>query len=99
MLNQGNGAAAGCFWRNVTNRKPRCAAGKPAVGQQGADFVQTFGFQVRRRVQHFLHARSAARAFVTNHHHFTGRYLVGQDGFYGIILALADVGSAFEYLV
>ncbi|MNQ48583.1 hypothetical protein D3C85_624650 [compost metagenome] len=73
-------------------------AGETAVGEQGAGFAQAFGFQVRSRVEHFLHARAAFRAFVANDDDVAFFHFVGEDAAYGAVLAFEDLRVAFEHV-
>ena len=59
--------------------RPDGAAGEAPVGEQRAGFTQPFGFQVRRRVQHLLHAGAAFRTFVSNDDHVARDNLVGEN--------------------
>src|SRR5690606_9272158 len=91
-------STAGCgFRRAMTNRQTRGTAGEAAVGQQCTGFAQPLGFQVRGRVQHFLHARATFRAFVTDNDDITGNHFIGQNTFYRIALAFEDFRLALEY--
>jgi hypothetical protein len=66
--------------RDVADRQARGAAGEAAVGDQGAGLAQSLRFQVAGRIEHLLHAGSAARAFVADQHHVAGLHdLAGQD--------------------
>jgi hypothetical protein len=65
----------------VADRQARGAAGEAAVGEQRADLAQALRLQVRGRVEHFLHAGAALRAFVDHDHDVAGDDLVGEDGF------------------
>ena len=82
----------------MADGQTRGAARETAVGQQGAGFAQAFGFQVRRRVQHLLHARAAFRAFVTDDHDVTGLHFISQNAAHGAVLAFKDLGVAFEHV-
>src|SRR5690606_37043716 len=77
-------------------RQARGTAGEAAVGEQGAGFAQAFGFQVGRRVEHFLHARAAFRTFVANDDDVTFLHFVGEDAAHSTILAFEDLRVAFE---
>jgi hypothetical protein len=83
---------------SVADRQARSAAGEAAVGEQGAGFAQAFGFQVRGRVQHFLHARAAFRAFVADDDDVAGLHFVGEDAAHGAVLAFEDLRVAFEHV-
>src|SRR5690554_2058799 len=94
---QADGTAGSGFRRAVTNRQTRGTAGEAAVGQQRTGFAQTLGFQVRGRVQHFLHTRATFRTFVADNDDITGFYFIGQNAFYRIVLAFKDFRLALEY--
>ena len=72
-------------------------AGETAVGQKGAFFAQTFGFQVRSRVEHFLHARAAFRAFVADDDDVASYDLVAQNAFDCVFLAFKHAGAAGKF--
>ncbi len=96
IAHQTNRTARCCFWRCVADGQARGAAGEATVGEQGAGFAQAFGFQVRRRVEHFLHARAAFRTFVTDDHDVASLHFVGEDAAYGAVLAFEDLRVAFK---
>ncbi|KPY72918.1 Two component transcriptional regulator, winged helix family [Pseudomonas savastanoi pv. fraxini] len=58
--------------------------------------AQPFGLQVRRRVEHFLHARTAFRAFVTDDDDVASLHFVSKNPAYCAVLAFEDFGVAFE---
>ena len=90
--------AAFCrFRRSVTDGQAGSTAGEAAVGQQGAGFAQTFGFQVRSRIQHFLHTRAAFRAFVADNDDIAGHDLIAQNTFYCVFLAFKHAGAAGKF--
>ena len=82
----------------MADRQARGAAGEAPVGEQGALLAQAFRLQVARRVQHFLHARPAFRAFVADHHHVAGLHLVAEDAGHRRVLAFVDTRRAFEHM-
>ena len=51
----------------------------------------------RRSIKHLLHAWTALRAFVANHHHVAGNDLAAQDRFDGRILAFENTGTSGEF--
>ena len=59
--------------------------------------AQPFGFQVRRGVEHFLHARPTAGAFVADHHHIPGLDLVGQNGVHRCVLTFEHACRSFKH--
>ena len=94
---QTDGAAFCRFRRGVADGQAGSATGEAAVGQEGTGFAQTFGFQVRSRVQHFLHARAAFRAFVADDDDIACHDLVAQNAFYCIFLAFKYAGAAGKF--
>src|SRR5690606_38858005 len=84
------------LWRSVTDRQAGSTAGETPVGEQRTGFAQALGFQVGRRVEHFLHARAAFRAFVANDDDVAFLHFVGEDAAHGAVLAFEDLRVAFE---
>ena len=72
------------------------AARKTAIGKQGARFAKTLGLDVRRRIQHFLHARAALWSFVTDHDDIAFLDQVAKDRFHCRILAFEHARHAGE---
>src|SRR5690606_34659826 len=93
---QADGAAFGRFRGDVADGKPRCPAGEPAVGDQGAQFAEAFRLEVAGGIEHLLHARAAPRAFVADNDHVAGLHFAAQDARDGVLLALVDPGRAFK---
>ncbi|CAM2160612.1 hypothetical protein PT2222_80196 [Paraburkholderia tropica] len=90
--------AARCrFRRAVADREARGAAREAAVGQQRAGLAQTLRLDVAGRVEHFLHAGAALRAFVAHDHHVAGLDLVGEDVRDRFVLRFGHVRRAFEH--
>src|SRR5690606_25991176 len=54
------------------------------------------GLQVAGGIEHLLHARPAARAFVADDHHVTGLDPIAQDGLHRRLLALEHAGRPGE---
>jgi len=96
MLDQTDGTARRRFRRRVADGQARGTAGKTTVGEQRTRLAQPLGLEIGRRVEHFLHARTALRPFVADDHDVAFLDLVGQDVFHRLILGLTDVGTAFE---
>ncbi|MCY1172314.1 hypothetical protein D9M73_124470 [compost metagenome] len=82
----------------MADGQARGAAGEAAVGEQGAGFAQAFGFQVRGRVEHFLHARAAFRAFIADDDDVAFLHFIGEDAAHGAVLAFEDLRVAFEHV-
>jgi hypothetical protein len=97
LFHQADRAAGRRFRRGVADRQARGAAGEAAVGEQRAGLAQALRFQVRGRVEHFLHAGAALRAFVAHDHDVAGDDLVGEDFLHRLFLRLADPGAAGEF--
>src|SRR5690606_18270754 len=87
------------FGRDMADGEARGAAREAAVGQERTGLPEPARLQVARRVQHFLHARAAARPLVADHHHFAGLHLVAEDRLDAGVLALEDAGGTGELQV
>ena len=72
------------------------AAAETAVGQEGAFLAQVHRFQIGGRVQHFLHAGTAARAFVRDHNDVAALHFTAQDAVTGRFLGVEDLRRAGE---
>ncbi len=94
FLHQCDGALFGGFGRHMPDGEPRGAAREAPVRQQRAGLSEAFGFEVAGRVQHLLHARSAAGAFVANYQYVAGADLVAQYCLYRCILAFENARRA-----
>ena len=86
MLDQTDGTARRRFRRRVTDGQARGTAGETTVGEQRTRLAQPLGLEIGRRVEHFLHARTALRPFVADDHDVAFLDLVGQDVFHRLIL-------------
>lgn len=80
----------------MPDREASAAAGEATVGDEGALRGQAFRLQVAGRVEHFLHARAAFRAFVADHDDIAGLHLIAEDAGDGVVLAVEDAGRAGE---
>jgi hypothetical protein len=69
---------------------------RPSVSSAQA-FAEALRLQVAGRIEHFLHARPAARALIADHDDIAGLDLVVEDAFDRRILALEDLGRAGEF--
>src|SRR5262249_53560437 len=96
FLNQRDGAALRRLGRYVPEAQPRCAAAETAIGDQCTRFAELLRFQIRGRVQHLLHTRSALRSLVTNDHDVALLDAVVEDGGASILLRFEDPGRPFE---
>src|SRR6478672_513723 len=94
VLDQRNQPAFRRFWRHMANREPGGAAGKAAVGDKRARFSKTLRFDVARRIEHLLHARTAARAFVADHHDVTGADFSAENACDRGVLTFEHTGPA-----
>ena len=48
-------------------------------GEDGAGFAEVHGFQIGSRIEHFLHAGAAARAFVADHNDIARLHVFRQN--------------------
>src|SRR5690606_7669271 len=94
VFDQADIAALGRFRRSVADNQARRPARKAAVGEKRAGLAQALGLQVRSRIEHFLHAGAALRAFVADDHDIARLHLVAQDAFNGVVLALEHARAA-----
>ena len=81
----------------MADREARGAAGEAPVGDQGARLAQPARFQIAGRIEHFLHARAAARPFVADDDHVARLDLAAQDALHRVVLALEDARRAVEH--
>ena len=80
----------------MADRQARRAAGEAAVGDQRAGLSQALRLDVARRVEHFLHARPAARAFVADDDDVAGDDLAGENAARRVVLALEHFRRPLE---
>ena len=59
----------GGFRRSVADGEAARTAGEASVGEEGAGLAEVTALEVRGRVEHFLHAGAALRAFVADDDH------------------------------
>src|SRR5262249_14984956 len=97
VLHEANEPAIGGFRRDVSDRQARGAAGEAAVGDERAGLAEALRFQIARGIEHLLHARAAARAFIDHHDDVAGFDLAREDRLDGGILALDHAGGAREF--
>src|SRR6185369_10304686 len=90
-------AAFGRFRRQMADRQAGRAAREASVGNKRAGFAEAHRFQIAGRIQHFLHAGAATRAFVNDDHDLTGDDLAAQDAVDGRVLALEYARRAGEF--
>src|ERR1700677_2972066 len=81
----------------MSDRQPRCPTGESAVGDQGAGFSEPLRFDVAGRIEHFLHAGSAARTLVADHDDIAGFDLATENALDSGILALEDPRRPLEF--
>ena len=96
VLHQADRAAFGGFRRGMSDDQPGRPTGEPTVGKQRAGLAQALRLQVRRGIEHFLHARATLGTFVANHDNVTSHDLVAQNGVDGFVLAFEDTGAPGE---
>ncbi len=96
VLRQRDHAARRGLRRRVADRQPAGAAREPSVGDQGAGPAESLPLQEAGRVQHLLHAGTAAGPFVPDEHHVAGLDLAAQDALDRGLLALEDLRRARE---
>ena len=77
----------------MADREPGGAAGKAAVGDKRARFSKALRFDVARRIEHLLHAGTAARAFVADHHDVTGTDFSAENAGDRGVLTFEHAGS------
>ena len=80
----------------MPNGKPCSASRESTIGEQRALFAQSTTFDVRRRIEHLLHARPTLRAFVANDNYITSDNFFTQDALDGSVLAFVDASSTRE---
>lgn len=89
-------ALVGRLGGDVADGKAGGAAGKAAVGNQGACLAQPGALEERGWVEHLLHARAAGRAFIANDHHVARLNLLVQDYRYGLFLGFDHTSRSRE---
>ena len=91
----GDGAADGCFGRDVTGHEAARGSGEATVGEEGHGLAQ-FGDagDGGRDLQHLAHAGSAFRTFVADDDHVVGLDLAALDGVEGVLLGVEDARRA-----
>ena len=80
----------------MADRQARGAAGEAAVGDQRAGFAEALRLDVARRVEHFLHARPAARPLVADDDDVAGDDFAGENAARRVVLALEHFRRPFE---
>ena len=80
----------------MTDRQARGTAGEAAVGDERTSLAETLRLQVARRIEHFLHAGAALRAFIADDDDVAGYDLVAEDALNGSVLAFEDLGRTGE---
>ena len=74
----------------------RAPAGEPPVGHQRAGLAEAAALQKRRRIQHFLHARPAARPLVADYDDVPRTDAPVEDRLNRLLLGLDHHGWAGE---
>src|SRR5262249_6342207 len=82
--------------RNVPDREARCSAGEAAVGHERAGLSEATRLEIARRVEHLLHAGTAARAFVADDDDIAGGDPAAENALHGVVLTLEDARGAGE---
>jgi hypothetical protein len=90
IFHQCERATLGRFGRHVTDREAGASAREPPVSDQRTRFSEALGFQVAGGIQHLLHAGSALRSFVADHHDVAGQHTIAENAFHCIVLAFED---------
>jgi len=72
------------------------AAREAPIGDERAFRAETLRLEIGGRVEHFLHAGSAARPLIANDDHIAGLHPIGQDRAHRIVLALENARRASE---
>ena len=72
-------------------------AGETAIGDQRTGFAEAHRFQEAGWVEHFLHPRTAFRAFIANYYHISGDNFAAENRFYRIVLAFVHFRRAGEF--
>src|SRR5699024_11512891 len=80
----------------MADRNSRASTGETAVGHEGTHLAEAEALQIRRRVQHLLHARTAGGTFVEHDDTITGLDLLFEDELDRGFLAFDDAGTAGE---
>ena len=80
LFDQSDCASLGCLGRDVADAEAGAAAGEAAVGGEGAGFAEALGLEIAGGVEHLLHARAVARAFVADEDDIAGNDAVAEDG-------------------
>src|SRR6516165_4043230 len=90
LLDQGDHAAFRRLRRDMADREPRRAARKTPIRDQGAGLAEPFRFQIARRIEHFLHTRTAARPLIADEDNIARNDLSAQNRIDRALLALED---------
>src|SRR5690606_26855358 len=86
--------AAFCrFGGSVADDQTRRTTGEASVRQQSRGSAQAFRLQIRRGVEHFLHAGAALGAFVADDDDITGLDLVAENPFNRVFLAFEHAST------
>src|SRR5688572_30032019 len=81
----------------MANRQAGCAAGETAIGQECTHFAEAFGFEVRSRVQHFLHPGTATWTLITNDDNVARLDLVSENRLNDTVLAFENPRRTREF--
>ncbi len=96
FVDEGDGAAGGGFGGDVADAAAFGGAGEAAVGDEGDGFAEAAAGDGAGGGEHFLHAGTAARAFVADDDDITGFDFTIHDAIEGGFLRFEYDGGAFE---
>src|SRR5690606_31427749 len=96
VAHEADRAALRRLGRDMADREAGRAARETAIRDERAILAEPFRLEVAGRIEHLLHARTAARTFVADHDHIAGDHPVAEDRLHRRILALVDLGGPGE---
>ena len=99
LFDQSKRVVLGCLGRDVSDAEAGAAAGEAAVGDERADLTQSLGLEIAGGVEHLLHARAAARAFVADEDDIAGNDPVAEDARAEEIVAVDALRGADDLAV
>ncbi len=80
----------------MANRTALGGAAEPAVGDEGDGLAEPLSGDGAGGGKHFLHTRTAARAFVADDHNMAGFDFAGENALVGVVLGLEDDRGTLE---
>ena len=96
FFDEANIAAFRRLRAGVADTQARSAAGETPISHQRANLAEAFGFEIAGGIQHLLHARPAARAFVADHDDIARDDFVAEDRFDRRILRFKNLRRTSE---